>query len=149
MNLTGNYEVNSENFSDSGTNYTIGAMVSMPLFTGGRISAKTREAQINLKQTQALLRSMEQQICGEIRQAFFNAQSAWKRIQVTQAAVNQSKESLRIVKDRYNNGLFTITDLLDAQTLVQQSLTHQIKSVHDYKLATTRLDLAAGTIQQP
>lgn len=149
VNLTGNYEVNSEEFDDSATNYTIGAVVSMPLFTGGRISAKIREAQINLKQTKAMLRGMEQQICGEARQAFFNSQSAWERIQVNQAAVGQSQESLRIVKNRYNSGLFTITDLLDAQLMVQQSLTHKIKAVHDYRLAATRLALAAGTIDPP
>lgn len=149
VSLAGNYEINSEDFDGSATNYTIAAIVSMPLFTGGRISAKVREAQMNLNQTKTRLRGMEQQICGEIRQAFFNAQSAWERIQVNQAAVGQSRESLRIVKNRYNSGLFTITDLLDAQVMVQQSLTHEIKAVHDYKLAATRLALAAGKIDPP
>lgn len=149
INLSGNYEINSEDFEDSGTNYTIGAGISMPLFTGGRISAKIREARINLKQTEAVLKGMEQQICGETRQAFFNAQSAWERIRVAQAAVGQSEESLRIVRNRYNSGLFTITDLLDAESMVQQSLTNQLRAVHDYKAAATFLELAAGTIEGP
>jgi outer membrane protein len=149
VSLAGNYEVNSEDFNEAATNYTIGAVVSMPLFTGGLISAKIREAGINLQQVTTVLKGMEQQICGETRQAFFNAQSAWERIRVTQAAVGQSRESLRIVKNRYNSGLFTITDLLDAQVMVQQSMTHQIKAIHDYKAAATRLDLAAGIIDPP
>jgi outer membrane protein len=120
--LAGNYEINSEDFNEAG---------------------------INLEQVKALHKGMEQQICGETRQAFFNAQSAWERIRVTQAAVGQSRESLRIVKNRYNSGLFTITDLLDAQVMVQQSLTHQIKAVYDYKAAATRLNLAAGIIDPP
>ena len=148
VSLAGNYEINSEDFEDSGNNYTIGAVVALPLFTGGRTSAKIREARINLKQIEAQLRGMEQRICGETRQAFFNAQSAWERIRVAQAAVSLSKESLRIVKNRYNSGLFTITDLLDAEAMVQQSLTHHLKAVHDYKAAATRLDFAAGTISQ-
>ncbi len=146
VSLAGNYEMNSEDFDDTGTNYTIGAVVSVPLFTGGRTSAKIREAGITLKQIKAQLKGMSQQICGETRQAFFNAQSAWERIQVARASVNLSKESLRIVRNRYNNGLFTITDLLDAETMVQQSMTHELKAVHDYRSAATRLDLAAGTI---
>ena len=149
VSLAGNYEINSEDFNEAGTNYTIGAVVSMPLFTGGQISSKIREAGINLQQVTSVYKGMEQQICGETRQAYFNAQSAWERIRVTQAAVGQSRESLRIVKNRYNSGLFTITDLLDAQVMVQQSLTHQIKAVHDYKAAATRLDLAAGIIDPP
>lgn len=145
VNLAGNYEINSESFKDTGSNYTIGAVVSVPLFTGGRISAKIREAIINLKQIQSMLRDMEHQVCAETRQAFFNAQSAWHRIQVARAAIGQSEESLRIVRNRYQNGLFTITDLLDAEVMVQQSLTRHLKAIHDYKAAVTRLDLAAGT----
>jgi len=91
-----------------------------------------------------MLQDMEQRICGETRQAFFNAQSSWERIQVAQSAIGQSKESLRIVKNRYNSGLFTITDLLDVEVVVQQSLTNHLKAVHDYRAAITRLELAAG-----
>jgi len=149
VSLAGNYEINSENFQDTGSNYTLGAVVSMPLFTGGRVSAKIREAEINLKQTQAMIQGLELQVCGETRQAFFNARSAWDRIKVVQAAIGQSQESLRIVRNRYKNGLFTITDLLDAEVMVQQSLTHHLKAIHDYKAAVIRLDLAAGIINGP
>lgn len=144
VSLSGNYEINSENFNDSGNNYTVGAVASLPLFTGGRISSSIREAEFNLKQIKAMLQGMEQRICGETRQAFFNARSAWERIHVAQSAIGQSKESLRIVKNRYNSGLFTITDLLDVEVVVQQSLTNHLKAVHDYRTAITRLELAAG-----
>jgi outer membrane protein TolC len=146
--LSGNYEINTEDFSDSGNNYTVGAVASLTLFTGGRISSAIREADLNLKQINATIQAMDQRICGETRQAFFSAQSAWKRIQVAQAAIGQSRESLRIVKNRYNNGLFTITDLLDADVLVQQSLTHHLKAIHDYRAAMAHLELAAGTIDK-
>ncbi|MBU1344912.1 MAG: TolC family protein [Proteobacteria bacterium] len=148
VNLTGNYEIDSEDFQDSGTNYTIGAAVSMPLFTGGRISSRIREARINLKQTQTMLQGLEQQICGQIRQAFFNAQSAWERIQVAGSAIGQAEESLRIVRNRYDSGLFTLTDLLDVEDMVQQTRTNQLKAVHDYKAAAVSLYLAAGTIDR-
>jgi len=148
VSLTGNYEINTQDFQDTANNYTIGAAITVPLFTGGRISAKIRQAQINLKQITAMALGLNQQICGETRQAFFNAQSAWEKIRVTKAAVSQSEESLRIVKNRYNSGLFTITDLLDAEAMVQQSLTRQIKAVHDYRAAATHLDLAAGMIDK-
>ncbi|MBU1194518.1 MAG: TolC family protein [Proteobacteria bacterium] len=147
VSLSGNYEINSEEFKDTGTNYTVGGMVSMPLFSGGRISSKIREALVNLQQVQTHIKAMEQQVCAQTRQAFFNARSAWNRIAVARAAIEQSQESLRIVKNRYENGLFTIADLLDAELLVQQSLTRHLKAIHDYQLAVTRLDLAAGTIE--
>ena len=147
VSLSGNYEINSEDFNDNGTNYTVGAVASLPLFTGGRISSSIREAEFNLKQVSAMLQDMEQRICGETRQAFFTARSAWERIHVAQAAIGQSKESLRIVKNRYNSGLFTITDLLDAEVMVQQSLTNHLKAIHDYRAAMTHLELASGIFE--
>lgn len=147
--VTGNYEINSEDFEENGNSYTVGAALSLPLYTGGRISAAIREAESNLKQTDAMLRGLNQQICGETRQAFFNAESSWERILVATAAVGQAEESLRIVKNRYDSGLFTITDLLDAEVAVQQSLMNHLKSLHDYQAALTRLALAAGTVDTP
>ncbi|MFK5952606.1 MAG: TolC family protein, partial [Desulfobacterium sp.] len=146
VSLSGNYEINSEDFNDNGSNYTVGAVASLPLFTGGRISSRIRESEFNLKQITAVLQGMQQRICGETRQAFFNARSAWERIHVAQSAIGQSKESLRIVRNRYNSGLFTITDLLDVEVVVQQSLTNHLKAVHDYRAAITRLKLASGII---
>ncbi|MFA5903315.1 MAG: TolC family protein [Desulfobacula sp.] len=148
VNLTGNYEINSEELDDHGNSYTVGAALSLPLYTGGRISAAIREAESNLKQTDAMLRSLNQQVCGETRQAFFNAKSSWERIPVAKAAVGQAEESLRIVKNRYDSGLFTITDLLDAEAAVQQSRMNHLKSLHDYKSAATRLSLASGSMDK-
>jgi len=146
VSLSGRYELNSEDLQDQASNYTIGAMVSFNLFSGGRISAKIRDAHASMKQVDAMLQAMEQQVCGETRQAFFNAQSAWERIRVAGAAVGQADESLRIVQNRYNSGLFTITDLLDAEVTLQQSRTNHLKAVHDFRAAETRLSLAAGSI---
>ena len=148
VSLSGRYELNSEDLLDQAANYTVGAMVSINLFSGGRISAKIRESHAALNQVNAALQAMKQQICGETRQAFFNTQSAWKRIGVAQAAVGQAEESLRIVRNRYNSGLFTITDLLDAEVMVQQSRTNHLKAVHDFRAAETRLALASGTIDE-
>lgn len=148
VNLTGNYEINSEELDDHGNSYTVGALLSLPLYSGGRVSAAIREAESNLKQADAMVRALNQQICGETRQAFFNAKSSWERIPVSTAAVGQAEESLRIVKNRYDSGLFTITDLLDAETALQQSQMNHLKSLHDCKAAATRLDLAAGTMDK-
>lgn len=148
VNLTGNYEINSEELDDHGNSYTVGAALSLPLYTGGRVSAAIREAESNLKQADAMLRSLNQQVCGETRQAFFNARSAWERIPVSKAAVGQAEESLRIVKNRYDSGLFTITDLLDAEAAVRQSRMNHLKSLHDYQAAAARLALAAGSMDE-
>jgi outer membrane protein len=89
---------------------------------------------------------MELNVGVQARESFLRAQSAWQRIQVAKTAVDQAEEGLRIVRNRYNNGLLTIVSLLDAETAYQQARTNHFKALHDYKVARIELALAAGTI---
>ena len=82
----------------------------------------------------------------ETQRAFYQAHSAWQSIAVARAAVDQAGEGLRIVANRYRNGLLTIVDLLDAQVALQQARTQVFRALHDYKVARIELALASGTI---
>ncbi len=148
LNLAGNYEVNTENFNESADNYSVGAVVTFNIFSGNRTSAKVREAKATLRQIQAMRRKFKQRVLVETRQAYLQADSAWRRIHVARAAVTQAEEALRIVTNRYKNGLFTIVDLLNSELALQQAHTNHLQAVHDYKVANASLMLAAGTLDE-
>jgi len=146
VSLIGNYEINSEDFGDSADNYTLGAVVRVNIFSGNRISEETKAAKSMLARVQEMQKSMELGIKVQTREAFLKAKSARERIRVAEIAVDQAEEGLRIVKNRYNNGLLTIVGLLDAELARQQAHTNYFKALHDYKVARLELELAAGTI---
>jgi outer membrane protein len=146
INLVGNYEINSENFSDSANNYTLGAVMRVNIFSGNRITEETKAAKSMLARVRELQKSMALGIQVQTRQAFLTAQSARERIRVANIAVDQAEEGLRIVKNRYNNGLLTIVGLLDAELARQQARTSYFRALHDYQVARIELELAAGTI---
>ena len=144
--LSGSYEINSEDFSETANNYTLGAVMRFNLFSGFGLQSKVHEAMAKLRQTRAMARQLELGIRVETRQAFFMAQSAYQRIGVARAAVAQAEEGLRIVRNRYESGLFTIVNLLDAEVALQQARTNHFRSLHDFEVATARLNLAAGIV---
>lgn len=146
IHVMGNYEINSEDFEDTAENYTLGAMMQLNLFSGSRLWGKTREAKASLSSVKSMREGLESGIRVEIRQAFYQIQSAKKRIDVAKASTMQADEGLRIIKNRYENGLVTIVDLLDAQVASQQSQMNYLSALHDYKTAAARLFLAAGII---
>ena len=148
LHLAGNYEVNTEDFNESADNYSVGAVVTFNIFSGNRTSAKVREAKATLRQIQAMRRKLKQRVLVETRQAYLQADSAWRRIYVARAAVAQAEEALRIVRNRYKNGLFTIVDLLNAELALQQAHTNHLRAIHDYKVSTANLMLAAGTLDE-
>ncbi|MGD2151315.1 MAG: TolC family protein [Desulfobacterales bacterium] len=146
LELVGNYEINSEDYSDTENNYAIGAVMHLNLFSGHRISAKAKAAKSSFLRIQEFRKGMELNVSVQAQESFLKAQSAWKRIQVAKTAVDQAEEGLRIVRNRYNNGLLTIVGLLDAEVAYQQARTSHFKALHDYKVARIQLALAAGTI---
>jgi len=146
IHIIGSYEWNSKDFSDMAENYTVGAVARLNLYSGNRMLAGTREAKAQLSRVQSMRKAMEDGIGVETRQAFFQIQSAWKRIAVAKTATRQSEAGLRIVKNRYESGLVAIVDLLDAQVTQQQSHMNYISALHQYKTAKANLALASGTI---
>jgi TolC family type I secretion outer membrane protein len=146
--LVGNYEINSEKFDDAGTNYTLGAMVKLNLYSGQRISGKTREAEAAVKQVAAIQREMDSAVLVQTRQAYLRLQSAYNRISVAQASIAQAEEGLKIVRDRYENGLYPLVSLLDAELSLKQARTAHIQALYDYLVATAELRLASGTIDE-
>jgi outer membrane protein TolC len=62
--------------------------------------------------------------------------------------VAQAEEGLRIVRNRYENGLYTIVNLLDAETAFQQARNNYLGALHDYMVSRVQLALAAGTLDE-
>lgn len=146
--LQGNYEINSEDFSESKDNYTVGAVVQLNLYSGQRISAQSAEARAMLAKIRSMRQALALGVRVEIQKAFYEAQSSWQSIAVAQTAVDQAQEGLRIVANRYQNGLLALISLLDAQVALQQAQTQHFKALHDYKVSRISLALASGNIDK-
>ena len=148
LRLMGSYDIHSEDFDETANSYTVGAMMSVNIFNGFGISSGVRSARADLNNVRQMIRNMELGIRVEIQSAFLEAQSALKRISVAREALDQADEGLRIVKNRYQNGLLTIVGLLDAELANQQAKMSYSRALHDYKTAMIRLELAAGIINE-
>ncbi len=146
VSLSADYGTNSESFNDGNDSYSLGALVNLNLFSGFRVSAKVGEAAAMLKRIKAGRAALEQRISVETRRAFYQAKSTWAQIRVADASMAQAEEALRIVKNRYEGGLFTIVELLNAELVLQQARTNRLRAIHDYNAARVDLMLATGTL---
>ncbi len=144
--LTGGYEWHSEDFSDMADSYMLGVSLNMNLFAGGRISAGVREAQAELAAAEARVESVKQQVALETRQAYLMAENAAQRITIAESALAQAEENIRIVRDRYQNGLMTVVELLDAETALHQAVIRRLRTIHAHRTALVNLKLATGVM---
>jgi outer membrane protein TolC len=94
----------------------------------------------------AQLAASEQHVRLEVSQAHIHRQTAELTLETARAAMDESAESLRIVKNRYGAGLANITDLLRAEDAGRQSQSSYWHAVYGNALAYAELLYATGTL---
>ncbi|HNT99773.1 MAG TPA: TolC family protein [Acidobacteriota bacterium] len=130
----------------SGTNYLLGVQLSYNIFDGMYKGAKVAEAEANTRARESQLRRLTQLIGLQVKDASLRMGTARQQHQVAAEAVAQADESLRIMKDRYEAGLATLTDLLNAETALTAARTSLSQAIYQYHLAHANLELAAGRL---
>lgn len=79
------------------------------------------------------------QISLQVRQIWLDIQESQQRIKVTEQAIAQAEENYRISNERYQQGLITHSELLQAEDLKTNSLDNHNNAHYDYSLAVLRL----------
>jgi outer membrane protein TolC len=102
-------------FEEGSSDSTLGANLTLNLFEPGRSSRVDRaRAQQSLARAEA--EGLARQVGLEVVRTYRQFVSARDRLAVATQAVQQAAEALRIVQDRYAEGLTTITEVLRAET---------------------------------
>ena len=120
--------------------------VKWKIFDGG--SARNRSSALKCKAAALLEHQAELKtiIALQVRKVWLDVEESRERAKVTEAALFQAEENLRVAKDRYREGLSTNTEVLDAETLRAKSHSNYDNAVYDFVLATLRLRRAVENL---
>ncbi|AJP49118.1 channel protein TolC [Rugosibacter aromaticivorans] len=133
--------------SDSHSN-SIGLQLSIPVFSGGAIASKDREAVALKEKAAADLENARRQAALEARQSYLGVNAGLSQVKAFEAALVSSQSSLDSNKLGYDVGVRINIDVLNAQSQLyatQQSLS---KARLDTLLALLRLKSAAGNLTE-
>ncbi len=147
LNLVGIYEGDRQNLAYfGGDSWTLMATVSMNVFNGFGDRASVSAASAERKKAAARLAQIGQQIELEVRQAFYRFETAKKQLKVARESVRQAKESQKILRNRYANGLALMVELLAADTSVKETMLEEAAARFDARLAWSDLRRKAGVL---
>ena len=82
----------------------------------------------------------------EIRRAWIQCRSAEQQVLAAKAAEALSEEGLRILRNRYDAGLATMTDLLSAETARSSARSNLAQAVYRQRLSFAQVEYAAGIL---
>ena len=123
------------------------ASVSIPLFHWGEGMKKVRKAKLDLENARLDLQKNRRLLSIEARQAVQNVTDGYRMVETAELASRQADENLRVMQNRYQNAMCTLTDLLNAQSQWQQAQSNLIEAQTQYKIYETEYLKATGRLE--
>lgn len=138
---------NGNHLGDLSWNRTVAALVSVPVFTGGRIPAAIAEAESQKRELRLERTETERQVEEDTRRALLNFQSAANRARVAEENVKLASDELEFARDRFSSGVSSSIEVDNAQTSYAAARADQITALADQAQAYFDLSRATGRIR--
>jgi outer membrane protein len=125
----------------------VGVNVSVPILNGKLYSARQTEAELKAQAADKDVDDLTIQISEQVRVAWLEANTAFRRLDVTARLVAQVEQSLRLAQTRYDNGLGSIVELNQAQL---SQITAEIEAAgakYDYLSRRAALAFVMGALR--
>jgi len=120
--------------------------MNLPLYQGGVVTSRTRQAGYNFRAAQDRLDQSRRQVLEQVKNAFRGILSSISDVQARQAAIVSSRSALESTQAGLEVGTRTQVDVLNAQQRLFQSEFDYLSSRYDYILNGVRLHQATSTL---
>jgi outer membrane protein TolC len=139
------FGLSSNGLTRGSSDYTIGASLTFNFFDAGR-SARIHQARAAEAAASAEQEHLANQVRLEVVRAYQQYISARERLAVAERVISHANEALRIVQDRYQEGLTTITEVLRAETALLRARLNVLAARYDHYIGYANVLLASGRL---
>ena len=148
LGVGGSYQFNDHNqpFGSEGENWQLMAFLRWDIFDGTKREYERAKAKNLAAQAQEQLAAMKKGVSFRIYEAYLNVQEAGKNIELNRESLKAADEGTRLLKARYENGLSSLVELLNAQSSLEQARVGLVQSENAYKIALATLSFESGMI---
>lgn len=127
--------------TDWRTNWTVGAQMSVPILTGGRLAGEIAVAAADLAAARARLqqaRELSALDAETARQELVAAEAAWR---AGASTVAQARRAYEIAELRYREGISTQLELSDSRLALEAAEANRAQAARDVQVARARVAL--------
>ncbi|PPS39139.1 TolC family protein [Chroococcidiopsis sp. TS-821] len=127
--------------------YSIGANVSLNLYDGGAARARARQEEANIAIAETNFADTRNQVRFEVEEAYNTLQANLANIQTASVALEQAREALRLARLRFQAGVGTQTEVINAENALTTAEGNRVTAILDYNRALARLQRAISSGQ--
>ncbi|HVU25428.1 MAG TPA: TolC family protein, partial [Opitutus sp.] len=127
--------------------WTLGVTASIPIFSGGTLTAEARKARADARRAEFSLASARESVMAQTQAALFAAESAYANITHSRRAADLAAQNLQVVQDKYEQGSVSIVTLLDAQNAAFAQRQSADAAVYNFLSQLLQFQRALGWIE--
>ena len=121
--------------------------ISLPIFHWGAELKKVKKAKFDLSDAKLQLQQNERGMRVEVRSAVQNVTDSQRMVETATIGRQQADENLRVMRQKFDNQMCTMTDLLDAQSQWQQARSNLIEAQTQQKIYETEYLRVTGRLE--
>jgi outer membrane protein len=125
---------------------SIGLTLSVPIFSGFDTTYRVRSAQANAQAVSAQRDSLSQQVALDVWSAYQSLATARQTIRSSADLLASAEQSERVALGRYQAGVGSILDVLNAQSALATARLQRIQALLDWHVSRAALAKALGTL---
>jgi outer membrane protein len=150
VDVIGNYTVqdNASTFGLRGDIGSIGVQVNLPIFEGGAVNSRTREALHNYNASKDNLLAVRRQVARQVRNAYRGVISTISQVEALRATVKSSNSALEATTAGFEVGTRTMVDVVSEQRNLFQSQNNLAEARNNYILNWVSLKESASSLSQ-
>lgn len=153
VDMVANYSKNYANGGSFGvgsdsTNKSVGVQLNLPIFQGGAVNSRWREAEANRERARQELENARRTVALQTRQAYLGVVSGIAQVKALQQALTSSESLLEASKLGQEVGVRTNLDVLNAQQQLYATRRDLYQAEYSYLLSQLRLKAAVGALDE-
>lgn len=151
LNLKGGYNLTDTN-ADSGDtetdNFNIGLQLDVPLYTGGKTTSLTKQAEYNYVAASEDLEATYRSVVKDVRAFNNNISASIGALRAYEQSVVSAQSALEATEAGFDVGTRTIVDVLDSTRRLYDANKNLSDARYNYILSVLQLRQAVGTLSE-
>jgi len=131
------------------TNRTVGVQLAVPIYQGGAIDSRERQAVAQVREAEAQLELAQHRVRQEVQQAYFAVKESLDRMEALELAVQSAAQVVVANEQSFKAGLRTTLDIVAAQQREAQARLDLQNARLDLVMGRVRLDVSVGEVDAP
>ena len=148
VDLVASYNV-GEDFEDDVNltdGYSVGAQLNWNLYDGGAASAQAKQSEVDIAINETQFANQRNEIRLEVEQGYFSLAASKGNITTSQKALEAANESLNLARARFQSGVGTQTDVIQAQTELTNVRGNYLEAIINFNQSLNQLERAVANL---